>query len=162
MQCPAVKRSPPSISQPVQPIGIIRPTRGLVEETRSSVAPHIASFLTPSRSDMPSFRNSRRSSGMNRLMSGPRSSRKDSGVTTSASLATEAGRPMITSLTFAETGSVAPCPGVMLTRSSDPLNTALNLPHASIPACENVWRSPEESMIVSMPSGPRRTSENFS
>ena len=160
MQCPAVNRLPPSISQPVQPIGIIRPARGLVEVTLSSVAPHIASVLAPSRGATPSLCNPRTSSGMKRLMSGPRKLRKGSGVSTSAPLTAEAGRPMITSLTLAETGSVAPCPGVKVTRSSDPLNLALNLTQASIPACENVWDSPDVSVIVSTPFGPRRTSEN--
>src|SRR5215207_5029415 len=46
-QCPAVSTRSRSISQPVQPTGTIRPTRGLLLAVRSSVPPQMLSCWAP-------------------------------------------------------------------------------------------------------------------
>ena len=124
MQWPAVRNSPPLTSQPVQPIGMMRPISGWFDATRSSFGPHCARVCGASDGTAPWV-----SSGMNRPGSSPSRRRIDLGIAGSAPRAPPAGRPMTTSAIEAAAGAGWPgarSPGVRVTVNAEPLKTALS------------------------------------
>ena len=142
MQCPAVSSAPLSISQPVQPIGIIRPTKGWFDEIRSSTVPHIASLVPLSVISVspPDCRSEfalgwgNVSSARNRSIEPPKKLTRGCGTVDSNAIGLSGGSPItISDITAVASSSIpiALSPSVIVTVNFAPLKIAVSPSWAS-------------------------------